>query len=420
MSRPPLRTLLAMAALLLAAPAMAGTIAIVNATIYTADKAGVLTGATLVMRDARIVAVGRNLAVPPGATVIDGTGKMVTPGMFAPLSTLGVTDSEGMTEVNDARSGHKRYSAAIDMADAFNPLSLRIPIARVDGVTRAMLAPVAARGGTSILVGQGAVISLGGGSDWLVKSRAAMFAEFGEHAATLNGTRAGTMLAIREAFEEVRTAGKPNNDPKLDSLLSKLDIAALRPVLAGQVPLVVHANRASDIVAAIKLARQFKLRLVISGAAEGWLVARQLAQANVDVIVDPELQLPEEFESLASRSDNAKLLHEAGVMVTLSSSSTASSNARNLRQLAGIAVNGGLDPQAALAGITLNPARLYGVDKQLGSLAAGKMADVVIWDGDPFELSSYPVAVFIAGERMSDTNRQTALRDKYMRMHKLK
>ncbi|QYF94454.1 amidohydrolase family protein [Massilia sp. PAMC28688] len=413
------RKLLMTALLVFALPATASTTAFINATIYTADKAGVITNGTLVMRESRIVSVGSG-APPAGATIIDARGKTLTPGMFAPLSSLGVSEIDGVRETNDSGSGHGRYSASIDMADAFNPLSLRIPIARVDGVTRAMVSPQSRPGG-SVIVGQGAVVSLGTDAEWMVKPRAAMFAEFGEGGASLSGTRATAAQAIREAFAEVRNArAKVTREPNLDSLLSSADIAALRPVLAGQTPLVVHADRASDIVAALKLAKQNKLRLVIAGGSEAWLVARQLADAKVAVILDPQLQLPNSFESMGARRDNARLLHEAGVTVAFSSDKTASYNARILRQLAGIAINSGLDPQAALAAITLHPARLYGVGKDLGSLAAGKLADVVMWDGDPFELSSHPEAVFISGTRMDTSTRQSALRDKYMRMHRLK
>lgn len=403
-----------------ALPALAATTAFVNATIYTADKAGVIRNGTLVMRDSRIVSVSSGGSAPPGATVIDATGKTLTPGMFAPLSSLGVSEIDGVGETNDSGSGHRRYSASVDMADAFNPLSLRIPIARVDGVTRAMVSPAARRGG-SVMVGQGAVVSLGSDTDWMVKPKAAMFAEMGEGGASLSGTRATAAQAIREAFEEVKNARGPvRREPNLDSLLSAADIAALRPVLAGRIPLVVGADRASDIVAAIKLAKEYKLRLVISGGSEAWLVAKQLAASKVSVILDPQLQLPSSFESMGARADNARLLHEAGVTVAFSSDKTASYNARILRQLSGIAINSGLDPQVALAAITLHPARVYGVDKDLGSLSAGKLADVVMWDGDPFELASHPEAVFISGARMETATRQSALRDKYMRMHRLK
>lgn len=415
-----LRFLALGAVMTLALPVSAATTAIINATIHTADKAGVITNGTLVMRDRRIVAVGSGIEPPAGATIIDARGKSLTPGMFAPLSSLGVSEIDGVGETNDSGSPHRRYSASIDMADAFNPLSMRIPIARVDGVTRAMVSPQARRGGTVIL-GQGVVISLGSASEWMVKPKAAMFAEMGEGGASLSGTRATVIQAIREAFAEVkRPTARPAREPQLDSLLSSADIAALKPVLAGQVPLVVGADRASDIQAALRLAREYKLRLVISGGAEAWLVARELADAKVGVILDPQLQLPSSFESLGARRDNARLLHEAGVTVAFSSDKTASYNARILRQLSGIAINAGLDAGTAMAAITLHPARLYGVDKDLGSLTAGKLADVVIWDGDPFELSSHPEAVFISGEKMETTTRQSALRDKYMRMHRLK
>jgi imidazolonepropionase-like amidohydrolase len=303
----------------------------------------------------------------------------------------------------------------MDMADAYNPRSLRIAINRVEGVTRAMVSPEARKGG-GVFSGHGAVVALGSTDNWLVKPQAAMFANFGEEGAKLSGTRASTVLAFREAFEEVRNAGKPAVRPTVDSTLTTLDVAALKPVLAGQEPLVVNANRASDITAALKLADQYKLKLIINGGDEAWLVASQLAAHKVPVILDPQSILPAEFESLGARLDNAKLLIQAGVTVVFSDDKTSSYNARNLRQLAGIAIGNGVEPQAALAAITLNPAKLYGVDKQLGSLAAGKQADVVLWDADPFELTSYPSAVYINGERMSSTTRQTELRDKYMQV----
>jgi len=405
----------ALSAALISGAAFAGTVAFTNATIYTADAAGVIQGGTLVMQNDRIVAVGKDVKVPAGASVIDASGKILTPGFFAPLSGFGVVEVDGVTETNDRPSGNKRYSAAMDMADAYNPRSLRIAINRVEGVTRAMVSPEARKGG-GVFSGQGAVVALGSTDNWLVKPQAAMFANFGEEGAKLSGTRASTVLAFREAFEEVRNAGKPAVRPTVDSTLTALDVAALRPVLAGQEPLVVNANRASDITAALKLADQYKLKLIINGGDEAWLVAAQLAAHKVPVILDPQAILPMEFESLGARLDNAKLLIQAGVTVVFSDDKTASYNARNLRQLAGIAIGNGVEPQAALAAITLNPARLYGVDKQLGSLAVGKQADVVLWDADPFELTSYPSAVYINGERISNTTRQTELRDKYMKV----
>ena len=408
-----------LASLAVLGSAQAGTIAITNATIYTADKAGVLTNATLIIRDERIIAIGKNVVIPADAQRLDATGKILTPGMFAPSSQFGVVEVAGVTESDDHRNGNSRYSAALDMADAFNPNSVHIPIARIDGITRAMVVPEAKKGGSAIS-GQGLVVSLGTGPTWLVKGQAAMFVEFGEQGAGLSGNRASAVLALREAFEEVRNAGKNLPDPHKDAVLTQLDIAALRPVLAGKTPLVMSANRASDITAALALAEQYKFKLIISGGAEAWQVASQLARRKVPVIMDPLNRLPRHFESLGSRADNAILLLKAGVSVAFNEDGDSIQSTRNLRQLAGNAVNAGVDPQLALKAITLVPAQLYGLDHDLGSLAVGKLADVVIWNGDPFELQSFPDAVFIAGALMPTSNRQTALRDRYMRILKLK
>jgi imidazolonepropionase-like amidohydrolase len=400
----------------LAAPAIAATTAIVGATIFSADQAGVIRDGTLIMRDGKIAAIGNNLPVPAGATIIKADGKIVTPGFFAPLSGIGVTEVDGVASTNDRPSVHKRYSAAIDMADAYNPRSMRVAMTRIDGVTSVMVSPLSRRSG-GILTGLGAVASLGTKPDWRIKTQAAMFGSFGEQGAGIAGSRASAVLTLREMFEEVRNAGKPRNGPDMDSLLSTLDIAALRPVLAGKVPLVLAANRASDIEAAIALSQQYKFKLVIDGGAEAWLVARQLAQHKVGVILDPELVLPVDFESLGARADNAKILIDAGVLVAFTSGQTSGTNTRNMRFLAGNAIgSGGVDPQAALAAVTINPARIYGVDKQVGSLAVGKLADVVVWDGDPFELDSFPNAVYIGGEKMPQQSRPTELRDKYLKV----
>lgn len=399
----------------LAAPGMAATTAFVGATIYSADHAGVIEDGTLIMRDGRIVALGKNLTVPAGATVVNAAGKIITPGFVAPLSGVGVTEVDGVASTNDRPSVHKRYSAAIDMADAYNARSMRVATTRIDGVTSVMVSPLSRKSG-GMFTGLGAVASLGTAANWRVKTQAAMFASFGEQGAGIAGSRASAVLALREAFDEVRNAGKPHHGPEMDSLLSTQDIAALRPVLAGKVPLVLAANRASDIEAAIALSQQYKFKLVIEGGAEAWLVARQLAQHKVGVIVDPELVLPDDFESLGARADNARLLMQAGVLVAFTSDQTQGTNTRNMRFLAGNAIGmGGVEPQAALAAVTINPARMYGVDKQVGSLAVGKQADVVVWDGDPFELNSFPNAVYIAGEKMPQQSRQSALRDKYLK-----
>ena len=393
---------------------LADSIAITNAEIHTLGRAGIITHGTLLIRDHRIEAVGENLTPPPSARVIDAGGKPVTPGLFDAYTSLGIKEIDGVSESDDSASRKPHLGAALDAADAFNPRSTLIPVNRIEGLTRAATAPE--NGNDSLFAGQGAVISLGSLSNWLVKPKAAMYAELGEGGAKrTGGSRSATWATLREYLDEVRRAGTPRLNPDRPSELSQLDIEALKPVLAGEEPLVVYVNRASDILSALKFAEDNNIRLVVRGGAEAWLVAPQLAERKVPVILDPRLDLPQHFESLAARADAAALLQKAGVLVAIAlDDEFGTHNARNLRQLAGNAVVHGLDREAALAAITLNPARVYGVDGTLGSLEPGKIADVVVWDGDPLETTSFPRTVLIEGAEVPLRSRQTELRDRYM------
>jgi len=391
-----------------------GVIAITNAEIHTLGRAGVITHGTLVIRDHRVEAMGENLAPPAGARIIDAAGKPVTPGLFDAYSNLGLVEIDGVSETDDTAAAKSGLSAALDAADAFNPRSTLIPVNRVEGLTRAATAP---EGGDGLFAGQGAVVSLGSLSSWLVKPRAAMYAELGEAGARqAGGSRSATWATLREYLEEVRRAGTPRLNPEHPSKLAPLDIEALKPVLAGEEPLVVGVDRASDILAALKFAEEANIRLVVRGGAEAWMVAPQLAAQHVAVILDPREDLPQRFESLAARADAAALLNKAGVLLAITlGDGFGNHNARNLRQLAGNAVAQGLDRESALAAISLNPARIYGVDGSLGSLEPGKLADVVVWDGDPLETTSFPRAVLIEGNEVPMRSRQTELRDRYMK-----
>lgn len=414
-----MRTLALALLALLPGIACAGTVAITNAEIHTLGRGGVITHGTLLIRDHRIEAVGENLSVPADARVIDAGGKPVTPGLFDAYTNLGILEIDGVEETNDTTAKKARYSAALDAADAFNPRSTLIPVSRIEGLTRAVTAPEAGGGG-SLIAGQGAVVSLGSLGEWLTKPRAAMYAQLGETGAKLGGgSRSAAWLALREAFEQVRHP-EQYEGRRREELLGPLDLEALKPVLAGDEPLVLYLNRASDILAALKFAEDYNLRLVVRGGAEAWLVAAQLAERHVPVILDPRLDLPQHFESLAARADAATLLQRAGVLLAFTLDDDFNShNARNLRQLAGNAVAQGLDKEAALAAISLNAARIYGVDGTLGSLEAGKIADLVVWDGDPLETTSYPRKVFIDGQEVPPQSRQTLLRDRYMKKLKL-
>jgi imidazolonepropionase-like amidohydrolase len=200
---------------------------------------------------------------------------------------------------------------------------------------------------------------------------------------------------------------------------SRLDLEAMIPAFVArggraELPVVIGVHKAVDIAAALRLARELGLRVILSGCEEGWRVAGELASAGVGCIVHPFEDLPHSFESLGSRLDNAALLARAGVTVALSPRLGAPHNGRTLRIEAGNAVANGLPFAEALRAITLTPARLFGVDDQVGSLTPGRLADVVLWSGDPLETSTRVRAVWVRGRALPLVSRQTLLRDRYM------
>ena len=409
-----------------AAPVAAQTIAITGGTVATAVGEQVIENGTVIVRDGRIVAVGAGLPVPAGAIVIDATGKYVTPGLIAGMSTLGIVEVEGVNQTDDASARTSPFSAAIDVAPAINPVSPPLAIDRLGGVTRAVIGPQIAG---SVFAGQGAVISLanvGPGGTILMRPRAFQLAELGEDGArAAGGSRPAAWLDLRNGLAEAaRFARNPaafDSGRDRDSLVKRLDAEALVPIIDGRMPLVVHAERASDIVTVLGLRAEYpKLRLILIGAREGWQVADKIAAARVPVITLSLFNLPDSFETLASTRSNVGRLTAAGVTVGFGLfGGDSGTQGRNLPYFAGNAVAQGRVPGGvgltrgqALAAITRNPAKIFGM-ADLGTLEVGKRGDVVVWDGDPLELASAPVAVLIDGVAQPMTSRQTELRDRY-------
>jgi imidazolonepropionase-like amidohydrolase len=192
------------------------------------------------------------------------------------------------------------------------------------------------------------------------------------------------------------------------------DVQQFALVASGKLPLIVHADRVADIAQALKVQQQFGPRLVIIGGAEAWKLAAQLAQAKVGVILNGENNLPVSFDHLGARLDSAAILSQAGVEIAFSGENASTHNARNMRQVAGLAVAHGLPWEQAIRALSRSAAGLLGLDADVGQLQAGAVADLVVWDGDPLELDSYPSHVFIRGEVMDLSNRQTKLRDRYL------
>jgi imidazolonepropionase-like amidohydrolase len=404
------------AGLALARAGAAETFAITNATVYPLGPQGRLEHATVVLRGGKIAAIGPNVAIPEDAVRIDGSGKVVTPGLFDPLSRFGLVEVSQVKETRDFSVEGKKFSASFDVAPSINPSSTLIPINRVAGVTRAAVVPSASEKGT-VIAGRAAIISLGATEHFLLRTPAALFVAFGEEGARIaGGSRSAALLFLREALQDAKDYR--SNRAAYDSArrrtysLGRLDLEALVPVLSGEIPVIVGVDRASDIRAAIALAKEFGLRLVVAGGAEGSLVAEELARAKVPVILNPLQDLPSAFESLGSSLENAARLVHAGVVVAFETGD--SHNARNLTQLAGNAVANGLPYEEGLRAIMQNPARIYAMDDRVGSLSVGKDADVVVWSGDPLEVTTAAEDVFIGGSRIPMVSRQTLLRDRYI------
>ena len=441
-----LRALLLGGLALLASPAAAQDLAITNATVATGDGSAPVEGATVVVRGGKIVAVGRDVAVPAGLPVTDGTGKWVTPGLFAAMTNLGLFDAGGVEESNDIGAGDSPFGAALDVVPALNPASQHVAVARLAGITRASVfsAPAA-----SIFGGQGALVDLGADPAMVTRARAFQLVVLGEFGARIaGGSRTSAHALLRNALREARQYGSdarltgggnrrqvPTGDDipldtrlldtaadREDVLLTRFDAAALVPVVDGRQALYVGVERASDIRAVIALRQEFpKLRLVVVGASEGWMVAGELARAGIPVIAHPVADLPESFEQLGATQSNVGRMVAAGVKVALGGlAGTTGDQPRNLAQYAGNLVAiakipgaTGLSWGQAFAAITSVPADIAGQGGRLGTLAPGAAGDLVVWDGDPLEVSSAPVAVYVEGTLQPMTNHQTGLRDRY-------
>jgi imidazolonepropionase-like amidohydrolase len=305
------------------------------------------------------------------------------------------------------------------VTDGVNPWSSVIPLTRADGVTTVLAVP---SGG--LIAGQSALLDLYGSTvdAMTAKAPAAMHAAVGRAAVDdVGGSRAGVFLKLREVLDDARVYARNrasfDRGASRDLAAHRLDLDALAPVLDRSLPLVVRAERTSDILASLRLAREYNLRLVLVGAAQGWMVADAIAAARVPVIVQPLADLPYSFEEIGARLDNAALLARSGVKVIVSSFDTH--NARNVRQSVGNALAYGLPHEEGLKSVTLHPAQALAVEDRYGSLAPGRIANVVVWSGDPFELTTYAERVFIRGVEIPDRDRQKALTERYRTLNGL-
>jgi len=407
----------------LAANTHSQTIAITGGTVHTVGPEGTLENATIVIEDGRIADVGINVRIPGDAQRIDATGKIITPGLFSPLGKIGLSEVGAVASTNDATQRGDDFAASFDVSDAFNPRSVLIAISRIDGITRAGITPSAgfsrADGSSShILSGLGSVVHLGEGPEHLVRHGVIVVVNFGDTGSYLaGGSRASAVQVLRSALDDAgdyrRNKAAYERGDWRDYSVSRADLEVLQKVLDRSAALLFDVNRASDISVVLKLASDYNIRAIISGGTEAWMVANELATANVPVILDGINNLPGSFDGINARLDSAALLINAGVRVAFGASAQTH-NARLLSQSAGIAVANGLTWDQALEAITLAPAQILGVSATVGSIEAGKEADLILWAADPLEISTYPEQVFIKGVAISMESRQTLLRDRYL------
>jgi imidazolonepropionase-like amidohydrolase len=443
------------AALLLAAavPAGAQTFAIVGGTVALGDGSAPIPNGVVVVRDGKIIAAGDvRMKLPDGTQTIDATGKWVTPGIVAGFSRLGLTDVSGGAEgANDESADKSPFNAAIDVAPAINPNYQPVGVNRAEGVTRAVVAP---RAEHSIFAGQGAVIDTGADPDPITKRKAFQFVELGENGAQdAGGSRPSAYVlfhdALREAAElgryaaPVRSASAASPDDRLrptvqnpnetrlygrsaersqDVLLTRFDAAALVPVLQGRQPLLVHVERASDLLNVLDLKHEFpSLKIVIVGASEGWLVAKQIAASGIPVIASALNDLPSSFEEIASTQSNIGRMRAAGVNVSIGMINDDDAHklfyerqyAGNLVALQKVPGATGVTWGEAFSMITSKPAEAVGMGGEIGRLAPGERADVVIWSGDPLEVTSGAEQVFIDGVEQPLETHQKRLLERY-------
>jgi len=378
---------------------LAQTIAITGGTVYPVSGAKI-ENATVLIRDGRIAAVGANVVVPAGATRIDASGK------------VGLREIGNVDNTNEYTLRGNDVAAGFNVLEGINPASTLIAVNRMEGITTTLAVPTG-----NLIWGQAVLIDLDGATieAMRVKAPAAMVADLSEGSKSAGGgSRAGVAQRLRRVLDDAREYATRRADYRRrqiqDLSASAADLEALQPVLRGELPLLVQANRRSDIETALRIAKEYKLKLILAGAAEGWMIPGEIAAAGVPVLVEPLDNIPS-YDALGIRYENAALLTKGGAKVALME--TATENTRDLRQQAGNAVANGMTWDQALRAVTLTPAEVFGVGDRYGSLEAGKVANVVVWTGDPFEFTTGVEHVFIRGRDIPLRSRQTELLERY-------
>jgi imidazolonepropionase-like amidohydrolase len=406
-------------------PGKKPTVAIRNATIYPVTSAPIENG-TIVFANGTITAVGRDVAIPQGAMVIDGTGLRVYPGMIDSGSRVGLVEIDSVPgSVDTAELGDINPNARAEIA--VNPHSNVIPVTRVNGITTAIVEPT---GG--IISGSSALMQLAGWTpqEMVVKAPVAMHIHFprlrggrfaevpqdeeAEKEAKKNYTQQVDKLrdTLRDAQAYAKAVAARAKDTTVHRYDRDLVLEALVPVVEGREPVIMHASLERDIRAAIKFADEMKLKMILADGDDVQRVIPELKKRNIPVILGPILELPpREDDPYDLIFANAKALYDAGIPFSIQTQDAH--NARNLPYQAAACAAFGLPKDAALKAVTIFPAQIFGVADKVGSLEVGKRADVIVTDGDPLEIVTHVKRLFIGGEDISLETNQTLLYEKF-------
>jgi imidazolonepropionase-like amidohydrolase len=338
---------------------------------------------------------------------LDLRGAWLVPAFVDASTSLGVVEvglEDGSRD--DDSDDPDPIRASLRIADAYNPRSTVIPVSRLEGIGTALVWP---QGG--LVAGQIAWVQLRSGTqaESVLAPSVALLGSLGASPSV-----ARSLQMLRELLDDGRSFARDRDGweqrPRPDSAATSADLVALQPLLKGELPLVVAADRASDIEALLRFADAEKIRIVVDGGAEAWMLAPELARRRVAVMVDPLVVGPGSWGEIHARADNAALLHAADVPVVIASHSAHF--ARTLRQKAGNAVRGGLPWEAALRAVTETPARVFGL-RETGRIVPGARADLAAWSGDPLEIGSRLLRLLIGGEDVRLESRQTLLFQRY-------
>jgi imidazolonepropionase-like amidohydrolase len=403
---------------MLAMPAAAQTIAITGGKVYPVSGPPIENG-TVIITNGRITAIGANVAVPAGARRIDATGKIVTPGFVNSSTQLGVQEVSAVNDTRDMSArGKDNIAAAFTVWEGLNPNSVMLAPARKEGITSFVVIPT---GG--LVSGQAALVDVvpGTTSEMIIRAPVAMVAEVGDPQQAGVNSRGELIVKLRELLDDTKFFQTHRNAfdraETRPFAASRLDLQAMIPVVEGRLPLLITVDRVSDIDAAMRLARDYGVKLVIGGGAEAWMMADKLAAARIPVLTGAMNNIPGGFAALGQRQENAGLLRKAGVQVALIGNAGGGDeeafNVRNLKQEAGNAVAYGMTWDDALRAVTLAPAEIFGVADRVGSLQPGREGNVVVWSGDPFEFTTRVEHVFVRGREYNDKTRQDMLMERY-------